>query len=75
MKLTHQRLYLEDEIYCDTLAACWRPISNEDQILSILANLRPEFEPAIAVLTSQIESYNLQTATTFLLIAEGRAIQ
>lgn len=60
---------------CDTLAACWRPISKEDQILSILADLRPKFEPTIAVLTSEIESYNLQTATTFLLTSEGRAIQ
>lgn len=41
---------------CDILAACERPVSEEDQVLSILACLGPEFEPTVAVLTSQIES-------------------
>lgn len=27
---------------CDTLAACGQPISEEDQVLSILAGLRPK---------------------------------
>lgn len=44
---------------CDILAACGRPVSEEDQVLSILAGLGPEFEPTVAVLTSRIESYNV----------------
>lgn len=60
---------------CDTLAACGCPVSDEDQILPILAALGSEFEPTIAVLTSQIQSYNLQTATPLLLTSESRAIQ
>lgn len=44
---------------CDILAACARPVSEEDQVLSILAGLGPEFEPTVAVLTSRIESYNV----------------
>lgn len=35
---------------CDTLAACGRPVSEEDQVLSILAGLGLEFEPTIGIL-------------------------
>lgn len=47
----------------------------EDQILSILAGLGSEFEPTIAVLTSKIESYNIQTASALLLASENRTLQ
>lgn len=38
---------------CDNLAACGRPVPEEDQILCILAGLGSEFEPSVAVLTLQ----------------------
>lgn len=60
---------------CDTLAACGRPVSEEDQVLSILAGLGSEYEPTVAVLTSRIESYNVQTASALLLASENRALQ
>lgn len=44
---------------CDTLAACGRPVSEEYQVLSILAGLGQEFKPISVVLTSGIESYNV----------------
>lgn len=59
---------------CDTLAACGRPISEEDQVLSILAGVGPEFEPTVAVLTSTIDSYNVRTASALLLASENRVL-
>lgn len=59
---------------CDNLAACG-PVPEEDQILSILAGLGSEFEPTLAVLTSKIESYNIQTASALLLASENRTLQ
>lgn len=34
------------------MAVCGSPVSYEDQVLWILAGLRPEYEPTITVLTS-----------------------
>lgn len=57
---------------CDKLATCGRPIPEEDQILSIPAGLGSEFEPIVAVLTSRIDSYNVQTVSALLLASEDR---
>lgn len=55
---------------CYTLVGCGCLISDEDQILSTLAGLGSEFEHTVAVLASQITSYNLQTATVLFLTSE-----
>lgn len=60
---------------CNTLAACGRPVSEEDQVMSTLAGLGPEFEPTVSVLTSRVDSYNVRTASAFLLASENRASQ
>lgn len=48
------------KIICDTLAARGRPISEEDQVLSILAGVGLEFDPTVAVLTSSMDSTMLE---------------
>lgn len=58
-----------------TLVACGRPISEEDQLLSILACLGPQFEPAVAVLTSRSDSYTVKASSARLLASERRALQ
>lgn len=60
---------------CDTLAACGRLVPKEDQVLSILAGLGPEFEPTIVVLTSRIDSYNFQIVKVLLLASENRVLR
>lgn len=60
---------------CDTSAACGRPISEEEQVLSIFAGLRQDFELTIVVLTSRIDSYNAKAASALLLASESRAFQ
>lgn len=60
---------------CDNLAACGRPISKEDQVLSILAGLGGEFEPTVAVITSRIDTYSVQSASALLLTSENRTLQ
>lgn len=66
---------LKRKSICDTMATCGRPISEEDQLFSILAGFGSEFEPAIAVLTSRTECYNVQTTIGLLLTSESRALQ
>lgn len=60
---------------CDTLAACGRPISEEDQVLSIFVVLGPEFEPTIVVLTSRSDSYNVKAAIAVLLASESIGLE
>lgn len=59
---------------CDNLAAWWIPVPKEDQILSILV-LGSEFEPTVAVLTSRIDLYNVQTAIALLFVSKNRTPQ
>lgn len=59
----------------DTLVACGRAVSKEDQVLSIFASLGPELVPTVAVLTSRIDSYNIWTASALILASENLDIQ
>lgn len=54
---------------CDNSTTCGRFVPEENQTLSILADLGSEFEPSVVVLTSRIDSYNIQTANVLLLVS------
>lgn len=45
----------------------WAPVSEEDQLLSILAILQPKYEPTTAVLTLRDDSYNVKPACAYFL--------
>lgn len=51
----------------DNLVACGRSVSEEDQVLSILVGLGAEFEPSVTVITSRIDTYNVQSVSVLLL--------
>lgn len=58
------------------MAVCGSPVSYEDQVLWILAGLRPEYEPTITVLTStDDQQYNVKASCALLLASESRALQ
>lgn len=47
-----------------------RAVSNEDQMLFILAGIGLEFELTIHVRTSKMETYNIQTTSALVLSSE-----
>lgn len=55
---------------CDNVEACGRPVPEEDQVLSILAGLGPDYEPSVAVLTATSDSYNVRSASALLLASK-----
>lgn len=52
---------------CDAWVACGRPVSKEDQLLSILAGLGPELEPTVAILTQEVMFTMLELQVPFYL--------
>lgn len=53
----------------------WAPVSEEDQVLLILAGLVLEIYPTITVFTSRNDSYNVKAAGALLLVSASRALQ
>ncbi|KAL4292026.1 hypothetical protein GQ457_14G021920 [Hibiscus cannabinus] len=57
---------------CDLLAACSSPISEVEQIATILNGLPNEYEPSIAAITASKGSYSVENIVSILVDAETR---
>ncbi|KAL4368866.1 hypothetical protein GQ457_05G027740 [Hibiscus cannabinus] len=57
---------------CDLLATSGSPVSEVEQIATVLNGLPIEFEPFIAAITVSREPYTLETVTSVLMDAESR---
>ncbi|KAL4318029.1 hypothetical protein GQ457_18G017830 [Hibiscus cannabinus] len=69
----NMREYLAQiQAVCDSLAACWNPLTETMHISAILSGLPSEYEPVIAVITSSQQSYTLDGVCSVLLDTEAR---
>lgn len=57
---------------CDTLAAAGQKLSEEDQILHILAGLGSEYDAVMVSITSKTEPFSLKDVSSLLLSYESR---
>lgn len=70
---TSMREYLNKvKACCDTLAAAGQKLSEEDQILHVLAGLGSEYDAVMVSITSKTEPFNLKDVTSLLLSYESR---
>ncbi|KAL4302869.1 hypothetical protein GQ457_10G007120 [Hibiscus cannabinus] len=60
-------------IICDNLAACGNPLTETMHIFAILSGLPPEYEPVVAVITSNQQSYKIDGVCSVLL--DTKALQ
>ncbi|CAA0829121.1 Unknown protein [Striga hermonthica] len=57
---------------CDALGVAGEPVSEQNQILYILAGLGTEYNPAVVAVTSRVEPYSLNEVYAMLLSLESR---
>ncbi|KZV28357.1 hypothetical protein F511_11183 [Dorcoceras hygrometricum] len=58
--------------YMDVLAACGHPLSDDDQVLYILAGVGLEYDSVVVHVTSKIESLSISEVGALLLAHEAR---
>ncbi|CAA0813536.1 Unknown protein [Striga hermonthica] len=57
---------------CDALGIACEPVTDQNQILYILAGLGTKYNPAVVAVTSRVEPYTLNEVYTMLLSLESR---